>query len=103
LNEVIKQKGGKAVNQERIVSSLDRTPVEVEKGARLSPKEKAYVKWFAALDNVERRTGSKIHLEPFLGRKIIREPPVGTFPKYKHRINHIKRKSKNNWTAYDMQ
>ncbi|KAL3929316.1 MAG: hypothetical protein SGBAC_012263, partial [Bacillariaceae sp.] len=77
-----------------------KTPVHEEKGKTLSHIDQAYVKWFSALDKVQRLSGVNITLPRYLGRNFAKGPPVGTYPKFKERIRHIRWKVENGWNPY---
>lgn len=111
LNEGIKENGGKAFDETKLISAFQEmvspssmkagsAPVHAQKGTMLSPIDNAYVIWFAALDKVEKKAGVKVSFERYLGRHAIKKPPVGTFPKLRERIDHIKLKIEKNWNPY---
>lgn len=77
-----------------------KTPAHEENGNKLSFTDKGYVTWFSALDKVQRSSGINITLPRYYGRNIVRGPPVGTYPKFKERINHIRWKAENGWNPY---
>jgi hypothetical protein len=111
LNEGIKEKGGKAFDETKLITAFQEmvppssmkagsAPVYAEKGTMLSVTDNAYVTWFAALDKVEKKAGVKVSFKRYLGRHTIKKPPVGTYPKLRERIDHIKLKVEDNWNPY---
>lgn len=111
LNEGIKEKGGKGFDETKLISAFQEmvspssmkagsAPVHAQEGTMLSIIDDAYVTWFAALDKVEKKAGVKVSFERYLGRHAIKKPLVGTWPKFRDRINHIKLKIEKNWNPY---
>ena len=80
-----------------------KTPAHEEKGNMLSYSDQAYVNWFSALDKAQRLSGVNITFPRYLGRNLARGPPVGTYPKFKERIRHIRWKVENGWNPYDIK
>lgn len=111
LNEAVREKGGKSLDEAKLLSAFrdmvpadgtkgGSTPVQAEKGDMLTELDSAYVKWFAALDKVEKKVGVKISFRRYLGRHTIRKPPVGAYPKLSDRMRHIKLKIEEGWDPY---
>ncbi|CAJ1953978.1 unnamed protein product [Cylindrotheca closterium] len=80
-----------------------KTPAHAEKGNNLSYSDQSYVKWFNALDKAQRISGVNVTFPRYFGRNFARGPPVGTYPKFKERIRHIRWKVENGWNPYSVK
>eukprot|EP00980_Cylindrotheca_fusiformis_P023208 scaffold10220_cov148-Cylindrotheca_fusiformis.AAC.6 len=111
LKETVQSKNRSSFNETKLLAVFDKMvspetaktgtiPAIEEQGEKLSPIDDAYIRWFAALDKVEKKAGVKATFGRFLGKRFIRKPPVGSYPKFDERINHIKLKIAENWDPY---
>ena len=93
------QKGSANANQTERLAPVFQD-FNTTKIGSLSKEAHTYVTWFRALDEIEKKVGFKLYLEPYLGYRLMKRPPVGRFPDAKPRILHIQEKAKNDWNAY---
>jgi len=68
-------------------------PWNLDRKTNPKVQEPKYVKWFAALDELEKMTNVKMEF-------VKRKTPYGAFPVSKERIDYIKLKAKNNWDVF---
>ena len=93
------QKGSANANQaERLAPVFE--DFNSTKIGSLSAEAYTYVTWFRAFDEIEKKVGFKLYFEPYLGKNLMKGPPVGKFPDSKKRILHIHAKATNDWNAY---
>lgn len=110
LNEKVKNQKEGSFDSKKLLAAFSKmvphgghepkTPVHHEKGDALSYSDQAYVKWFGAFDKIQRISGINITLPRYMGR-FTRGPPVGTYPKFKERIRHIRWKAEHGWDPYE--